>query len=97
MLHVKNQEILIWSSLVNNLAYLRDWVEVDVDDLVQISGSNLGDLLQFLEVVRAVWLDEHVQSNRCQVANSNLNTNILKPHIQYFIALILPRRESCTR
>jgi hypothetical protein len=52
-------------------SYLRHRIVVDVNDLIQISGYNLCDLKQTLEVKLAV-VDKAVESDGGQVANSHL-------------------------
>ena len=49
----------------------RDGVVVDVDDAVQIIGDDLGDIVQFLEVVLAVD-DEGWESKRGKIAHGSL-------------------------
>lgn len=52
--------------------YLRDGIVVDVDDLVEVSHNNLGDIGQLLEVVSMLRCDVHVECNGCKVANCYL-------------------------
>ena len=52
------------------VAYLRHWVVVDVNDLVEIPGDDLCDLKQALEVVLAV-ADKAVESDGGKVADSH--------------------------
>ena len=47
-------------------------VEVDINDLVQILRHHLGNHLQFVEVEGLVRLDKHVDSDGCEVADSDL-------------------------
>lgn len=54
----------VWSNL-------RDRVIINVDDSVEISGDDLGDLAQLLEVKLAV-VDEAVESDGCEVAHRHL-------------------------
>lgn len=53
----------MWSS------YLGDGVVVDVDDLVEVPGNDLRDLVQFLEIKFPI-SDEAIESDGGQVAHS---------------------------
>lgn len=53
--------------------HLNDWVEVDIDDFVQIARNDFGDFVQSLEVVRAVGLiHEGGEVEGRQIAHSDL-------------------------
>lgn len=54
----------MWSS------YLGDGVVVDVDDLVEVPGNDLRDLVQFLEIKFPI-SDEAIESDGGQVAHSH--------------------------
>ncbi len=53
------------------VASLRDGVVIDVDDLVQVLGNDLGDVVELLEVVLAIG-DESGEGERGQIADGNL-------------------------
>ncbi len=51
--------------------YLRDGVEVDVDDFVEVSHDHLRDVSQLLEVELEIF-DETVERDGRQIADSHL-------------------------
>ena len=55
------------------VAGLLDRVEVDVDDLVEVAGGHLGDLLEAVEVVLLVGRHELVHGDGGEVAHGHLN------------------------
>ena len=53
-------------------AYLRHWVVVDVNDLVQVFNDDFGDGGKPFEVKGFLWGDAHVECNGSQVTHGNL-------------------------
>ena len=62
-----------WSMTHIRLPRLWDGVEVDINDLVQVLGDNLGDFLELVEVIGLVlFIYKLVDSNGCQITHRNL-------------------------
>ena len=49
------------------------WIEVDIDDFVQIAHDDHGHMNEFIEIERMIGTDESIQGNRSQIANRDLN------------------------
>ena len=49
------------------------WIEVDIDDLVQIAHDDHGHMNEFIEIERMIGTDESIQGNRSQIANRDLH------------------------
>lgn len=63
---------LLWDCLTQPSTHLWHRVVVDINDFVEVSDDDLGDLSQPLEVICVLWGHIHVQGNGGQVTHSHL-------------------------
>lgn len=55
--------------------YLRNWVEINVNDLIQVPDNNFGHRRKLRKIIGLFWGHIHVEGNGCQVTHSNLKGN----------------------
>ena len=58
-------------------SYFQQWIEVHIDDFVQIANDDTGHLNELLEIEGSIGSDESIQSDRCQIADSDLNESTI--------------------
>lgn len=54
-------------------SYLRHWIVVYIDNLVQVLDNDFGNRCKFLEVIGLFWCNVHVDGDGSQVTHCNLS------------------------